>query len=156
MVLQNSANSHDVFVQFVSAALNTLTLAATVMPADDTIPQNTEGDEILTVSITPKFSTSKLLICFSGMLIKNTAGTVQAALFQDTTANALAAKSFLASDNMNVYGDFQHSMTSGTTSSTTFKIRVGPAANNIAVNGQGASQLYGGVANTILTVMEYL
>ena len=156
MVLQNSPNSHNAFVQFVSASLTTLQSVTTLMPADDTIPQNTEGDEVLTVTITPKFSTSNLMIKFSGMLVKNTSGSVQVALFQDTTADALSAKSFLQSDNQNCYGDFQHIMTSGTTSSTTFKIRVGPAANTIAINGQGVSQLLGGVANTILTVMEYL
>jgi hypothetical protein len=38
-----------------------------VIPVDDTIPQNTEGTEILTATITPKFATSLILVRFDGV-----------------------------------------------------------------------------------------
>ena len=37
-----------------------------VIPNDDTIPQNTEGTEIINLSITPRFATSVILCRFHG------------------------------------------------------------------------------------------
>ena len=66
----------------------------TTHPIDDTIPQNTEGDEYLTLAITPTNASNKLLIEVS---IHNshtaTVSLNSASLFQDSTANALAASS---------------------------------------------------------------
>jgi len=157
MTTNNAINSSNPFIQIVSSSLGTEKNITTVIPADNTIPQNTEGDEVLTVSITPKFSTSILEITFSGWCAKGTAGFYTVALFQDTTASALAAKCFQLSAAQSSSCLLEHVMTSGTTSSTTFKIRIGPAANNADVNGNSAgSQLMGGVASTILTVIEKL
>lgn len=158
MVTNNAINSKNPFVQIVSTATSAVQSITTVMPADDTIPQNTEGDEVLTLSITPKFSTSILEITFSSFIVKSTAGSFQVALFQDSGADAIAAKSFTALPDAGcLSGAFQHVMTSGTTSSTTFKIRVGPAANSCIINGiAGGTRRFGGVASTLLTIIEHL
>lgn len=154
---QNSVGSKDQVLQFVSSSLGTVLNCSTpTIPADDTIPQNTEGTEVLTVTITPKFSTSNLLITFSSIFSISATGSATIALFQDSMANALAAKCYdLSAAGM--CGHFMHVMTSGTTSSTTFKIRAGPAANSLYCNGpDGGGQIMGGVCNTLLTVEEYL
>lgn len=157
MATNNADNSSNPVLQIVSTSLATLLDCSTTMPSDNTIPQNTEGTQVLTLSITPKFSTSKLLIVFSGALsCDGTATTISVALFQDSTANALAAKSILIGITNGITGTLQHVMTSGTTSATTFKVRVGPNASHAYVNGNSAGgQLMGGVSSTTLTITEY-
>ncbi len=146
-------------MQCLTTSIATVVTCNTVIPIDDTIPQNTEGVEVLTLSITPSSSTSVLEIVFSGAVtndIINTGSSV--ALFQDSTADALAARS--SSSNQFSYTStlyLRHIMTSGTTSSTTFKIRIGPTSNNCYVNSDNAgNQLMGGVSSTRLTIKEYL
>ena len=53
----------------------------TVIPYDDTVPQNTEGTEILSVSITPRFVNSKVLVSYRGLASGNVAINAAAALF---------------------------------------------------------------------------
>jgi len=159
-MVQNAINAKNRFIQFVSATVQTLVSGSTTIPADDTIPQKTEGDEIITVSITPTSTTTNLLITFetSCQLAAN-AGSIGVALFQDTTSNALAAQSMSKAASGGACIRLYHVMASGTTSSTTFKIRAGTstASSNFNVNGTNTGvQTYGGRASTTLTVMEYL
>jgi hypothetical protein len=155
---QNSINSTNQVLQFLSTQVGTLIDCSTpVIPADNTIPQNTEGTQVLTLSITPKLATSNLRIIFSGMFSKGAAtGQTTVALFQDSNANALAAKCWDQTVASSCTGIIDYTMTSGTTSSTTFKIRAGPAANTLYCNGaDGGVQWLGGVGATILTIEEY-
>lgn len=149
-------------IQIKNALLATVLDCSTVMPRDNTIPQNTEGDQILTLSITPKLSTSILRIFCCGFGSNNaSSASMCMALFQDSTANALSAKSIRSDASNGTEFDLQYNMTSGTTSSTTFTIRVGhtggAGAGHFYVNGNSAgTQLMGGVASTTMTIVEYL
>lgn len=131
----------------------------TIIPLDDTIPQNTEGTEFLSVSITPSNASSTLEIDVV-LNVSSLAGnaTIIAALFQDSTASALDA-TFIA-QTIATGGNqmsLKYSMTAGTTSSTTFKVRAGPSgATTITVNGASSARLLGGVALSSITVKEYL
>ena len=49
-------------VQVVNVMDSALATGTTVMVYDDTIPQNTEGDEYMTLAIIPTNSSNKLLI----------------------------------------------------------------------------------------------
>jgi hypothetical protein len=55
----------DVVIGHARATNNTRTTITAVIPSDDTIPQNTEGVEVLTVGYTPLESNSTLLISVS-------------------------------------------------------------------------------------------
>ncbi len=146
-------------LQQVRNNIKTLVNCNVAIPWDNTIPQQTEGVEVLTVTITPVSSTSTLVINFScfASTTGSTFGTV--ALFQDSTANSLCAYSYTLSGNPNPSTiTLNHYMTSGTTSATTFKIRIGNQGNTPSafVNGQSSSTLlYGGVAEAIITITEY-
>lgn len=144
-------------VQVVEATpITALTTISTVTPADDSIPQNTEGDEVITVTITPTSATNRLRIEFDAPTIgTNSSGQVTAALFQDSTAGALAASGTLPSGVSATSSYLIHEMAAGTTSATTFKIRVGVASNNAYINGVGGgTRVYGGVAAARLRVTE--
>lgn len=114
------------FVKQVRASTSTAGSTATAIPVDDTIPQITEGAEVLTVSITPSNSANILVIqyCFGGSYESSTNTYFTSALFQDSTANALYSQLESRSvRGFNVKGVYY--MTAGTTSSTTFRLRVG-------------------------------
>lgn len=128
----------------------------TAIPFDNSIPQqSTEGDEVLTLAITPKSATSTLLINYVCETFSSAGVSGTAALFQDAGANAIATLGVGASGTGII--NFDHYMTSGTTSSTTFKIRLGPSSGTIATNSSSAGvQVYNGVGVNRLTITEYL
>ena len=78
------------------------------------------------------------------------------ALFQDSTGAALAATALTQSSNsMNII-TLTYEMAAGTTSSTTFKIRIGnDNAGTTTVNGLSDVRKYGGVSSSYLRVTEY-
>ena len=146
-------------LQVVNYQTGALTTGTTLLPADDTIPQNTEGFEVMTLAITPKFATSMLIIQSVAHVSVSIAGSyrLQSALFQDTTASALAASSMWADSGNQCQSEqiINHKMTSGTTSATTFKIRVGTqVAGTLSFNGSSGVRLFGGVMASSITIWE--
>ena len=128
----------------------------TVMVLDDTIPQITEGIEFMTLAVTPTDSENTLLIESQGNSSHNSAATVIMALFQDATANALAAiqhSETIANFTRLIF--ISHSMAAGTTSSTTFRIRIGESiAGTTSFNGIGGARDLGGVMNSYIKITE--
>jgi len=130
----------------------------TVIPPDDTIPQNTEGTEILAAAITPKFSTSRILVQFQGWGSMSV-GPLQfiASLFRDAAANALSAA---YSTNDAVAGGiagavivYQDSPSS--TSLLTYRVRVGlQSAGTLRLNGTSTARFFGGIAKSTLILQE--
>ncbi len=143
-------------VQVVNTQTGALLTGSTTIPNDDTIPQNTEGNEFMTLAITPKAATNKLKIEVVVNLAVATTGNLIAALFQDSTANALAAvATYTATSNGNFQLTFTHYMTAGTTSATTFKVRAGcNNAGTVTFNGAIGARLYGGVMASSITITE--
>lgn len=146
--------------QVVSTITGAMATGTTTMPYDDTIPQNTEGDQYMSLAITPKSATSTLLISVVFNCTCGAANYGTMALFQDSTAGALAAVSVLSA---NVSGAatypyqmiLNYKMTSGTTSSTTFKVRAGPGASDtMTFNGQSGARRLGGVMASSIIITE--
>ncbi len=155
---QNNINTKNPLLQIISSSTSSVVTCSTTIPYDDSIPQqSTEGTQVLTVTITPKYSDSKLDIEFAGQVSSNgTATAITTALYQDSTANALCASACTLDTTLGIIGYLRHVMTSGTTSSTTFKIFIGPNTSTCYVNGDNAGTRYmGGVSSTTLTVKEY-
>ena len=134
----------------------TLATGTTVIPYDNTIPQITEGTQFLSLAITPTSATSKLLIQVNVFVSSSVITFITAALFQDSTANALAGSSFYGSvATGTVIIPFNYFMTSGTTSSTTFTVRCGSNnASTLTLNGSSGTQELGGVASSSITITE--
>lgn len=82
---------------------------------------------------------------------------ITGALFQDSTANALAAAPFsLLSGSFVVQIVLNYVMTAGTTSATTFKVRAGGnTTGTTTFNGIGGARLYGGVMASSIIINEY-
>jgi len=129
-----------------------------IIPLDDTIPQITEGTEGLTASITPNNVANKLRIdVVMNLGVSATNEQMQIALFQDSTADALASSTGnwqAASGELNQIS-LTHWMDAGTTASTTFSVRFGGhSSGTFAMNGPGA-RLHGGVNASSITITEY-
>jgi len=149
--------SSSVVKQIVFTESSAVATSSTVIPFDDTIPQNTEGAEIFTVTITPTNSSNKLKITVTIFASVTTTPWIIAALFQDSNANALAvAAGFPPVSTSGQTITFTHIMDAGTTSATTFKVRVGPSgAATVTVNGQSGGRIFGGAAASSIVVEEY-
>lgn len=145
--------------QFVYNETGAVSTGTTVIPLDDTIPQQSgpaEGDQYLSQAITPTNAGSTLVIevlIFGSSSVANVANIV--ALFQDAIASALdVAVGFTFSGAPGVY--LRHVMVAGTTSPTTFKVRIGPsAAATFTFNGTGGGRLFGGVFGSSISITEY-
>ena len=124
---------------------------------DDTIMQNTEGNEFMTLAITPTNVANKLKIdvCFNGSANSGNKITT-VGLFQDSKADALAeATAFVSITNSPHNINFTHFMTAGTTSTTTFKVRAGnDTSSTITFNGQNGSRKGGGRYASSITITE--
>ena len=143
-------------LQAVNTQTGAVATGTTVLPWDDTIPQNTEGDQYMSLAITPTSATSTLLIDVTGFFSPAGADWVVAALFKDSTAGALAAMpAYIDTNATGLPITFRHKMTSGTTSATTFKVRAGrAAAGTLTFNGTSGARKLGGVLASSITITE--
>lgn len=149
-------------LQVVNVQDGNLATGTTLMYADDTIPQISEGNEFMTLAITPTNASNILIIdtvahiCGSGSVAQDMIGALFNTDFHSTDALATC---FVAIANP--YGihtlNFKYYVVAGTTSSTTFRFRGGSASAGTCVfNGLGATQAryMGGKMISSMTITE--
>lgn len=130
-----------------------------VIPLDNTIPQSTEGTEVLSVTLTPQSADSNLVISFGGQFQPSLSSLTYSifSVFRDSGTNAEHAEYFGQSTTNGAMAFGQFSIPSGSTATTTIRLRVGPAgAYTIYLNGADSGQLLGGAQGWTLTVQEVL
>ena len=146
----------SVLVQRVISESGAVATGTTLIPLDDTIPQNTEGNQYLSVAITPTDAANILYIDVTFFGVHSVAAWITAALFQDSVANALAcmtAFSTTAGGGSPIH--FRHKMVAGGTSAITFKVRAGGhTAGTTTFNGNAGARAFGGVLASSITVSE--
>ena len=121
-----------------------LTFASGTSPVNVTIPTGTYR-MVLAPSATD----------FVRVYVAAINAAIIAALFQDSTANALAARaSYYGANAENNWLTLHYRMAAGTTSATTFKVRAGANANSLRFNGYSGSRVYGGACYSYLKVTE--
>jgi hypothetical protein len=117
----------------------------------------------MTRAITPT-SSSSILIISAIVNTSNSAATIDegvtCALFQDSTANAIAATATGTDNNYYSVGmplmlSLTHHMVAGTTSSTTFKIRLGGHSGTTYFNKSHEGDKFGGMYCSSITITEY-
>lgn len=144
-------------VQVVNTQDGAVATGTTTIPWDDTIPQNTEGDQYMSLSITPTNASNKLKIdvVWNGTHSSATTRMI-VGLFQDGGADAIAVAMHENSAATHLACvKFTHYMTAGTTSSTTFKVLAGSsAAGTTTFNGSGGNRLFGGKMASSITITE--
>ena len=125
------------------------------IPFDNTIPQQTEGNEFFTLSITPISASSKLRI---EVLLNLDMGATRyiVALFLNSGADAIAVGGGMyLTANWGRQISLSHYMTAGTTSAMTFKVRAGGNdAGTTWLNSTANSDFFGGTYNSGITITE--
>jgi len=145
-------------VQVVNFQTGAVATGTTAMPADNTIPQITEGFEVMTLAITPTNASNILMVdvaTFIGTTTDN--AWLITALFVGTTADALATMPQYA-ETVNPIASvfFRHRMVAGATTELTFRVRCGHnAAGTLSFNGHGGSGYFGGTSASSITITEY-
>lgn len=143
-------------VQQVHMTTGAVGTGGTVIPFDDTIPQITEGNQYMTLAVTPTNASNKLVI--EGIFVGGHSAVdfFTVTLFQDATANALAAVSaYFVTGQTIVTLPFKYEMTAGGTVSTTFRVRAGStAAGTTTFNGAAGARVYGGIINSYMRITE--
>lgn len=142
--------------QNASLITSSLATGTTTIPLDDTIPQNTEGDEYMTLAFTPISASSTLVIEATVILGSGGGGHAIAALFKNSDANALAAGAQISGGvGTAATVKMTYTMTAGTTSAITFRIRGGHSvAGTTSFNGVSGARIFGGVAKSSITIRE--
>ena len=143
-------------VQVVNTQTGAVATGTTVFTEDDTIPQNTEGDQYMSLAITPKSSTSRLLITAQVFGSHSASTRWGIGLFKDSTADALSfATSFVKDATSMATCYIEHSLISGSTSEQTFKIRAGGlSSGTFTFNGQSGARKFGGTILSSIHITE--
>jgi hypothetical protein len=128
------------------------------IPDDDTIPQNTEGTQILSATITPKANVSKILVKLDSWATLSALGTMVAALFRDSGANAIQVASVVVPAT-NYYQPLTFCFLDApnTTEQVTYNVRVGPTGGlTMRMNGSSTARRFGGASSATLTLTEVI
>ena len=150
----------DAVIQVVNHQDSQQAVGTAIIPNDDSIPQKTEGTEFMTLSITPKSATSKLLI---QVVVSSTASSNNAlnisALFKNDETNAIATTGQYQHIGTGIMTTtYSHYITAGTTSSITFRVRGGASTGNYTFNGYHHNGIlyrnFGGSSASSMTIME--
>jgi len=141
------------------AEYTTYSSTAADLPADDTIPQNTEGVEILTLTTgTLSAATNRLRITYGGTFTSDTTGAKCTAALFDGTSNAIHAitGTRASASNSHPYplnGVYEYAP--GATTAKTISVRYGAnGSDTMYVNGIHTGRLFGGVLAWTLVVEE--
>lgn len=145
-------------VQEVYTQSGAVVNGTTTVPFDDTIPQNTEGDQFMSQAITPTSAVNVLDVQHIGSYTNSSGVDIMISLFQDAIASALAAIIVINGTAGGVENSsLRHRMLAGTTSATTLKVRAGGAgAGTTTFNGSAGSRLMGGVIASSIGIKEIM
>ena len=134
----------------------------TVFPQDNTIPQNTEGQEVMTLSLANRYADSLFLITVVVTGHANVANgpELQVALFRDSDANALCLwrGSCNGSGGNGVTCVGQYIVGAGAVAARTYRVRAGlSAAGTVYVNrGAGAAPIFSNTGVISISAQEII
>jgi len=127
------------------------------IPADNTIPQKTEGVEVITAPITAKNSLNELLLFFTSYgAVSTSFQPTQWAVFRGDESDAIAAGQFTSDQEPTTRHPFTFHVTvpAGTTSATTYKVRIGANSGTVYVNRDSGGLKYGAASQIFLSILE--
>ena len=144
--------------QIVSSAVSGVFTGFTLMLSNDTVPLSSAGTQFMTATITPQSATSSLLVTATvGLYYLSAVGTVVSALFRDSTSAAIAASGQGVGVSIGMSQVLRVIVASGSTTATTFKLRMGPTSGTptLTFNGFSGGRYFGGVCASVMTIEEF-
>ncbi len=147
----------------VSATATSSLFSLSAIPDDNTIPQSSEGTEVLTLSHTPSSASNWLLVeAVSNISGNNTVGSTLASVFKNSDTDAIGANRVVVGGNGSGNKDTIVTVAvapflTGTTTPFTFSLRCGGNTGTVRLNGSADDGLarFGGKWYTWLKVTEY-
>ena len=127
-----------------------------VIPSDDTLPQITEGTQIMSVSYTPKSITNRIRVrvAINYAVITDLTQGIGVALFDGAT-DAIAASVGFSSGSAVHNIPIEYEYVPGVLTAKTYSVRVGSGNGTpIRLNGTVGSRVYGGAIKSTLVVEE--
>jgi len=149
--------------QMVYGTNTTQRTITALIPFDSTIPQNTEGVEIITQAITPANASSNLIVTFvSPYTHGQDSDEWVGGLFKDSGANAINAfigGSRMSSHRGNNTITLVHVEAAGSTSARTYKVRMGQRTTGtlyINRDASGGGNTLGNAPKVLMMIEEIL
>lgn len=137
------------------AVYTTYTALTAIIPHDNTIPQPTEGTQILSTSLTPQHAENRVRVRFSGFGCASGNIPIVAFLSTDGGAAVQAVSAHGKDTGQTQHIGFEFEYVPGDTEPHTYSVRIGPGTSgNVRMNGTSTARLFGGVAASTLTVEE--
>lgn len=130
---------------------------STVTDDDDSIPQVTQGDEYMAVTITPRSAANMLRVQASAWVSQSADQNITGALHKNDGADAVAAVTRYNVANAQIHTPItiNYMALASSAAATEFQLRVGPGgAATVTLNGVSGGRLMGGVFNSYMTVEE--
>ena len=145
-------------VQSVVATYDANANLTGVIPADNTIPQITEGDQIISQAFTPRYSDSLILLDFKGFASDWTPGTgcyVSTGIFRSPVSDAKGASAvWHTTFDDPLPADVRATDLPGA-GTFTYTVRIGrSSAGRIRMNGLGNSSLFAAASYSTLVIQE--
>ena len=143
-------------LQVAQQTFATVSTTTASIPADNSIPQSNEGDELFTVAYTPVSATSKLYVRLVLPVGGSAALGVIAALFlnAETDCRIATITSVYAAGGSNILV-LETVIDSPGVSEQTFKVRWGTTSGTARANSaNGTTNTFGGKYFTTLTIEE--
>lgn len=144
--------------QVVTSLAGAVQTGTTTVPHDDTIPQNTEGTEFYTLAITPANASSTLLFFVPVQWECTSDYFATFAMFVDTTADAVWAMTQDPTVGVSPHHQMGiFTLSAGSTSARTYKLRGGPATSTtMTINGTASARKMGGIYQSGIIIAEIL
>jgi hypothetical protein len=126
----------------------------TVIPLDNTIPQITEGAQVITLAaVTPSSAANTIEVTVSMLISASTLGTFTVALFRDSVANALASTCASLPSGFSKISTVRFLIPSWS-GARDLSIRAGPQSGTLFWNRITGGDVFGGVAQTTISAKE--
>lgn len=143
-------------VKIQTSIITSTSTITSVIPVDNSIPQSSEGDEVATITYTPLSASNNLDLEFEVMVSVSAVARVTAALFVNSDTNAVKAIGVVgAGGGFSNVVRLRYIVPAGSTTSRTYKIRMGPNSDSAYFNKGNSIDTYGGTSSAILSVKEY-
>ena len=131
------------------------TQTTSVIPLDNTIPQNTEGTQIFSLTVSPSSTSNWLEFAISGVVDLSASGYVSIAVFRDSVANAVYA-TFTSMDaaarGRALTLTFEIPVPS--LDAQTYTVRIGPSTGTASWLRSNGGDVFGGVCQGALIIRE--
>jgi hypothetical protein len=146
------------FVQLVSTQTTAYMSGTNTIPWDDTIPQITEGWQVLSTTVTATLATNNMRISVNlwGAEVSDTGNEGVMCVFKDAGANAIGCvgNTLGTQTGGGILFTIDFSTPSVDTSAHVFSVRFGEDVGTTEVNGKGGSRKLGGAGVTAMKVEE--